>query len=419
MANDFNISSIVTRETLEQFAYNSPFISTIRNENKRFNGVTGDISNYGYTVNVKKPKRLKYGSNGLNAELSVQDITKDQSPLSLTSYGKVHTAISTLDSKVKLDSWMEDIADPAILAMTTGKEAEHSQVISQVGQTVLADTGGADINDAGELQTILKENGTPMNQVKFLMPSGIMNNMVNNTSNFFNPSKEVTHSFYKGEIRKARGMDWMESELLPVHTNGTATDGVFANGVTPLGLVNDAGFVDGTAVLTLDDIGTDGTITAGTSIEIAGVYAVNNLTYQTTGRLKRFSVASTVTTVAGATAITLTENIHLAGSLQNVTALPANDAVVSYVGKVNTPYKQGIAYVRDTFMQAFVQLDKPEGPKFSMLQKNGVIARTLTTYESGTAGSTYADQNIMRCDSVSGVAAGRLEMGVRILQEIV
>ena len=417
MANTFNISDITTKEALVQFQYNAPMCMNVKNYNKWFKGMQTDIEHVGLSINVKKPNRFVGETNGLSGDLSVQDITYDRTPLAIEYYSKAHTAIGTLDESTKVGDFKNDIAKPLAEAVVDEKERLHSQIIKDVGNVVLAGTGGTDVYDFGRAKTIMKENGTPMSRAKAIMSQSMMENISNGIAGFYQPQKAVEDAFYKGEIMRAKGFDFMDSEYLPILTLGTANDGSYADGLTPLGDVA-VTVSEGTNTVQLSGISVDGTIKAGTPVQFANTYAVHAKTYETTGRLKTFSVAEDVTTSTGTATITLTEKIYASGSLQNVTALPAATDVVSFVGKVSTPYKQGICMIDDTFLQAFVKLVKPKSTDFTMMENKGVIVRSLETYESGTAGSTYADNNILRVDSVSGIAGGRLEMGCRILEEI-
>ena len=65
---------------------------------------------------------------------------------------------------------------------------------------------------------------------------------------------------------------------------------------------------------------------------------------------------------SNAATITLTEAIYdSTDSRQNVSALPADDAVVTIVGTASTAYKQNLAFHKDAWTTAFVDMELPKG----------------------------------------------------------
>jgi hypothetical protein len=120
-----------------------------------------------------------------------------------------------------------------------------------------------------------------------------------------------------------------------------------------------------TQVLSLDGLGT-GTIKAGDQVTIAGVYRLNVATRQpmldASGAqvLWTGTVLEDVTIAANAATITVSgAAIYEAnGQYNNVTAAPAEDAVVTILGAAGTLYQPNLFYTKQAFGIGTVKLPK-------------------------------------------------------------
>ena len=131
-----------------------------------------------------------------------------------------------------------------------------------------------------------------------------------------NPAGKLDKQYTDGVILNADGFDWIETQMLPVHTNGSDVTGGAINGT----------MTEGTSALTVD--GFSSAPAVGSVFTIAGVNKVHAQTKNDLGVLQQFTVVSATTT-----SITISPAIY-AGSdgLQNVTALPADNAGLTLVG---------------------------------------------------------------------------------------
>jgi len=423
MANSFKTTDLVVKAALKMFQFDAPFISTTRDYSKYFGNVSGSSRKTGLSIAVPKPNRffVEGGKGSLDASYSKQDINEATVDLAVDSYHKVHVEATSIESKLQLDDWMGDIVKPSTEAIVAKVEADHSLIINQVPNAVLAGITGLNLDDAGEALTILRENGAPTSGLKILAPQRLHSSMVSNTSTLFNPTKQVSMQYIRGYMGTANGFDWMVSELLPAFKNGTANDGAFdsATGRTPLGAVSGA-VTNGSNSIAVEGIAAGTTIKAGTVVEIVGVNAINPLTFEDNGRVRQFCVAEDVTVVANAATIVLTEKIvDVSGAnsqpktFANAASLPADGVVISFVGEADATYKQAVAYDRDAFIRTFVELVKPEGgQKYAQKREKGVSARTIRDYDKDV------DANVYRLDCLSGNAIGRPEFAVRLFQKI-
>jgi len=160
------------------------------------------------------------------------------------------------------------------------------------------------------------------------------------------------------------GMMALTSNALGSYTSGSTTDRLGALAAAP-----DATYVTAkdtmTQVLSLDGLGT-GTIKAGDQVTIAGVYRLNVATRQpmldASGAqvLWTGTVLEDVTIAANAATITVSgAAIYEAnGQYNNVTAAPAEDAVVTILGAADTLYQPNLFYTKQAFGIGTVKLPK-------------------------------------------------------------
>jgi hypothetical protein len=149
---------------------------------------------------------------------------------------------------------------------------------------------------------------------------------------------------------------------------------------------------------------------AGSVFTIAGVYDVHPLTGtaygSAAGDLKQF------VTLAGSTTTSLLCYPPISAAFPNktVSALPADDAVITFVGATSTSYVQNLLWQQDAFTAAFVNVPIVAGTIGETLRTNGI---SLTVQTGGTF-STLASTT--RIDVRFGLAAVRGNHACRITQ---
>lgn len=218
----------------------------------------------------------------------------------------------------------------------------------------------------------------------------------------FNPQPQISKYFKTGQFNEgALGIDsWMKDPNMPTHVTGTFTSS------TPI--VN--GSLQTGSTLVTSGFGTYA-FKAGDTFYIAGVNAVNPVSYVDTGDLQAFSLQADLSG-SGAATFNISPAIITSGPLQTVTASPANNATISFVGSTGTvnatmaaqSSKQSLIFNPKAF--AFVMADLPTN-----------LAGARAGRTSAAVGATdkislrYVDQyNIQtdqlprRVDTIGGVA---------------
>lgn len=120
-----------------------------------------------------------------------------------------------------------------------------------------------------------------------------------------------------------------------------------------------------TQTLNIDEIGNATTVTAGEVFTIAGVYAVNPRTKVSTGYLQQFTVITGGTSVASGTAsaqdlaLTISPPIISSGAYQNVSAAPADDATVTWLGAASTTFRPNAMFAKSAIKLVSAKLVMP------------------------------------------------------------
>ena len=156
------------------------------------------------------------------------------------------------------------------------------------------------------------------------MSQGAIDNTVRG---LFQPPDEISKAYKEGRMGRYAGFDWTESMSLYHHTAGSVTAGALT--------VNGAG-QSGTSLNINGTSGDDFNI--GDHISIAGVNAVNYMTRRTTGGARHFVITADVTLSAATGTLSIFPGIIGPGSpYQNVTALPATLAAITFMPGTTTP----------------------------------------------------------------------------------
>ncbi len=219
----------------------------------------------------------------------------------------------------------------------------------------------------------------------------------------FNPQPQISQYFKTGQFNEgALGVeDWYKDPVgPPTHTTGTFTastwqvDGALQTGSTIL--------LKGGGTYALN---------AGDTFYITGVNAANPVSYSDTGDQQAFSIQAALAGVGGAL-LTVSPPIIPTGPLQTVTASPANNATVTFVGATGSvgatmaaqTSKQSLLFNPAAFAAVFADLPAKLA--------GAVAGRTSEAVgESDRISMRYVDQyNIQtdqlprRLDTIGGVA---------------
>lgn len=358
MASSYLTATEITREALTILHAKLRFISGInRQYDDRFANEGASVSGkIGPTLQIRLPNKFTVRSG---ITMSVQDVAEEKVDLTVSTVKGVDMEFGSVDLALKLQDFSERFIQPAISVLASNIEAD---VLSNVYKDVynLAGTAGT---VPSSLSTYLAAK-RKLNE--FLAPDDSKRTMminseaeaatVDNLKGLFQDASSVAKQYKEGVMGRTVGFEWVSSDLIPTHTNGTQSGTFTVNGASQSG-----------ASLNVNGMGANKTLKAGTVLSIADVYAVHPETHSAYTSLQQFVVTADVTATSGGTAtLALSPSIVAAsGAYTTVNSLPLTGAVITPVGSASTGYAQNLAFHKNAFTFVTADLELPKGVDFA------------------------------------------------------
>ena len=235
----------------------------------------------------------------------------------------------------------------------------------------------------------LDEMAAPRDRRRGLVMNPALNaSMIQGLAGLFNNSNVLDKQYQSGVMVDSLGLTVGMDQNVGIHTNGTqAVATMTVNGAGQTGNV-------------INVAATTGTITRGTKITFALVFAVNPQSRASTGSLAQFVVTADVP--AGATSIPISPALTPAGAFQNVTNSPANGATITIFGTASGSYAANVGFHKDAFTLAMVPMAAPDagtGVKVTQMSHKGFTVKVTEGYD------IINDNSIWRIDVLFGWAA--------------
>ena len=340
MANAFLTPSVFANEGLRQ----------LENElilgNKVHTDYSKEFSFNGATINIRKPTSYIGQDDNLDVSSYSEDIEQAQTTITMDKTVSIKVDIGAIDGTLSFDRVQEDVIRPAVIKMRDRIETELASLYTQaywftgtpgtVPSTFLSlGTGGAILTDAA----------VPMADRIAVHGTDAALNLADGLKGVYVSDKPKT-AFEEAQIGKYGGFMNYESVHAPTHTVGVATGTPLVNGASQ-NVTYAASKNTWTQTLNTDGWtnSTTGILKAGDVITIAGVFAVNPISKQSTGRLQTFTVTADANSGAstGPAALTISPPIITSGAYQTVSAAPAENAAITVkTGTGATAYKQSL-----------------------------------------------------------------------------
>ena len=364
--------------------------------------------NPGSTISVRIPPKFTVGTTSFDLTSSLQDIKERAVDLNLDIIGTIGFDLDSqqLASDVDLGKIYDRFIRPGVLDMAASIE---SQMIQKATQAVYNSVGTAwaTVIDSDTVQAgreLMSKYLCPKDDNRFfLLDSTAMRSAINANKNMFTFTRK---EYSQGYIGDSMGFAWLENELLYRHTNGNDVTGVAvestvlvpATGASTIG-------VDGVTATT-------GTIKKGQVFTIAGVNMVHPQTKADLGIPQQFVVTADATADGSGNAIlSISPTIYssASGSLQNVSALHADEAAITFIGSASTTYSQSLMFHKEAFRVVSSKLVLPNSAEFAeQASENGMNIAIVRAWDQ------LQRRMITRIDFLGGLVAVRPEWACRV-----
>jgi len=376
------------------------------------------VNGVGDQISIKKPFRSK----------SVEGRTLGKSPLVdnsvtlvINRQRNVGLEFTIQDRTLSIQAFSERYIQPAIGEIATQVD---KSIFDKANQETYFHTGtvGQALSHTAMMFTKAHVNNVAIpddGKRKGMLNEIDAANVSSSISALFN-EQMVKGAVQKGYMGDLSGFNMYSSQLVPTTTIGNY-------GGTPLA----AGAAQTGSAITTDGwtSGVTGLLLKGNLITFAGVYEINPVTYESTGRLQTFVVTADVTSDGGGLAtinvspsindgtLTTTDtegnNISLS-AFQNVSAPVADNAAIAVLGDANGIYRQNFYWHKNALGLAMVSLYLPE---------SAATAKRVQDPESGLSLSLTTDYNITdhkevtRLDALWGVKMLNPELCFKSINE--
>ena len=398
MSNSLLTIDMITRKALEILENN---LVLTRNVNRQYDdSFAVEGAKIGSTLRIRLPDRALVTDG---AALQVQDDNEQYTTLTVNNQKHIGVNFTSAELTMQLDDFADRVLKPRISQLASSIDAD----VASVYKSIYSSVGTPGTTPATSLvllqaQQKLNENAAMMSPRYATVNPAANAGLVEGMKGLFNPTDTVSKQFKNGMMGTGvLGLDEINmSQSIKQHTTGD-----WGTSITITSTIS----TQGTASLGLSFTGSSKTWKQGDVFTVAGVYAVNPQTRESTGSLQQFVVTADATGSSTAT-VTVSPAIYTpANALATVDSFPASAAVVTMLGSSSTQYAQNLVYHKDAITFATADLLLPNGVDMASRQvHNGISLRVVRQYDINN------DRMPCRIDVLYGFGAIRPQMAARL-----
>ena len=398
MSNSILTIDMITRKALEILENN---LVLTRNVNRQYDdSFAVEGAKIGSTLRIRLPDRALVTDG---AALQVQDDNEQFTTLTVASQKHIGVNFTSAELTMQLDDFAERVLKPRISQLASSIDADVANAYKSIGNTV--GTPGTTPSTSLVLlqaQQKLNENAAVMSPRYATVNPAANAGLVEGMKGLFNPTDTISKQFKNGMMGTGvLGFDEINmSQSIKQHTTGSRV--ATGNSVTTTVASQGASSI----ALT---IGSGLTVKAGDVFTVAGCFAVNPQTRESTGSLFQFVALADATAVSTAITVTVAPIYTSANALATVDSFPASGAAVVFVGAASSQYAQNLVYHKDAITFATADLLLPQGVDMAARAvHNGISLRVVRQYDINN------DRMPCRIDVLYGFNTIRPQMGCRI-----
>ena len=372
-----------------------------RNVNRQYDdsfAVTG--AKIGSTLRIRLPDRALVTDG---AALQVQDDNEQYTTLTVGSQKHIGVSFTTAEMAMSLDDFGDRVLKPRISQLAASIDADVANAFKDIYQSV-GTPGTTPATSQVLLQGQQKLNEAAAEKMpRYATVNPAANaGLVEGLKGLFSPSDVISRQFKSGLI-STDVLGYSEigmSQSIKTFTTGTRTGSHTVTSTVS---------TQGSTTLAITGTGSQ-TILRGDVFTVAGVYAVNPQTRESTGSLQQFVATADATASGGAYTVSVSPAMYTASNaLATIDAFPVASAVVTFMGSASTVYPQNLIYHKNAITFATADLLLPQGVDMaSRQQANGISLRIVRQYDINN------DRMPCRIDVLYGYSTIRPQQAVRL-----
>ncbi len=400
MSNSILTIDMITRKSLEILENN---LVLTRNVNRQYDdSFAVEGAKIGSTLRIRLPDRALVTDG---AALQVQDDNEQYTTLTVAQQKHIGVNFTSAELTMQLDDFAERVLKPRISQLASSIDADVANAYLGIGNSV--GTPGTTPSTSLVLlqaQQKLNENAAVMNPRYATVNPAANAGLVEGLKGLFNPTDTISKQFKNGMMGTGvLGFDEINmSQSIKQFTTGSRG----ATGATLSASVSS----QGATTIAITGGGNAGTVKIGDVFTVAGCYAVNPQTRESTGSLFQFVATANVTLgSSGEGNITVAPIYTATNALATVDSFPASGAAVVFVGAASSTYAQNLVYHKDAITFATADLLLPQGVDMAARAvHNGISLRVVRQYDINN------DRMPCRIDVLYGYNTIRPQMAVRM-----
>ena len=371
MSNSLLTIDMITRKSLEIYENN---LVLTRNVNRQYDdSFAVEGAKIGSTLRIRLPDRALVTDG---AALQVQADNEQFTTLTVSSQKHIGVNFTSAELTMQLDDFAERVLKPRVSQLASSTDADvanaYKAIYSSVGTPGTTPATSLVLLQANQK---LNEFAAPMSPRYATVNPAANAGLVEGMKGLFNPTGTISRQFKNGMMGEGiLGLDEINmSQSISNHTNGD-----WGTGIT----VTTTVATEGQSTLGISFTGSNKTWNVGDVFTIAGVFAVNPQTRQSTGSLQQFVVTAAATGSSTAT-LSISPALYTASNaLATVNSFPAAGAVITMFGSATAGYPQNLVYHKDAISFATADLLLPQGVDMASRQvHNGISMRIVRQYD--------------------------------------
>ena len=398
MSNSILTIDMITRKALEILENN---LVITRNVNRQYDdSFAVEGAKIGSTLRIRLPDRALVTDG---AALQVQDDNEQYTTLTVSTQKHIGVNFTSAELTMQLDDFAERVLKPRISQLASSIDAD----VANAYKNIYASVGTPGTTPATSLvllqaQQKLNEAAAVMDPRYATVNPAANAGLVEGMKGLFNPTDTISKQFKNGMMGTGvLGFDEINmSQSIKQHTTGS-----WGTAITVTSTVT----TQGQSTLGISFTGSSKTWNVGDIFTIAGVYAVNPQTRESTGSLQQFVVTAAATGSSTAT-LSISPALYTSdNALATVDSFPQASAVVTMFGSSATQYPQNLVYHKDAITFATADLLLPQGVDMaSRAVHNGISLRVVRQYDINN------DRLPCRIDVLYGFSTIRPQMACRL-----
>lgn len=402
MANAIITPTIIAKEAVMQLENNLVMGNNVYREYKK------EFVKVGSTVNIRMPVDFTVTDG---ATRSNQDVVEKNSNVVVDQRKHVSWKFSTQDLTLSVEEYSERYIKPAMIRLANTVDSALTGLYKYAYHAAgTAGTTPATFAAIGAVAQKMDEVAVPTDSRKLVLNPAAHWSMADALKGVYSP-KTVEDMIRRGYLGEVAGMEIFGDQNIKRHTKGTATGTPLVNGasqnVTYASLTSGSSFWQSSLITDGWTASVTGILKAGDVFTIAGVYAVNPISKESTNALQQFTVISDVNSDGtGNATITVSPPIISSGVHQTVNSAPADNAEITVVAT----HAANMAFHKNAIALVTCPLELPDSAGFKAREShNGLSVRVVKDYDID------ADEEIIRLDILYGVKMVDPRLAVRLL----